>query len=97
MIGAGFIGQEVAATARSRGCAVTMVDAAPQPLAAVARTARRRWFAQLHRAKGVEVLTGRTLRAYRATVPSPGELSDGRRIAVITWWWASASTRTHRG
>ena len=83
VIGAGFIGQEVAATARSRGCAVTMVDAAPQPLAAVLGPHVGAWFAQLHRAKGVEVLTGRTLRAVSGNGAVTGlELSDGRRIAV---------------
>ena len=83
VIGAGFIGQEVAATARSRGCVVTMVDAAPQPLAAVLGPHVGAWFAQLHRAKGVEVLTGRTLRAVSGNGAVTGlELSDGRRIAV---------------
>jgi NADPH-dependent 2,4-dienoyl-CoA reductase/sulfur reductase-like enzyme len=83
VIGAGFIGQEVAASARRRGCAVTMVEAASQPLAAILGPHVGAWFAQLHRAEGIEVLTGRTLQ----TVSGNGavtalELSDGRRIAV---------------
>ena len=83
VIGAGFIGQEVAATARQCGCAVTMVEAAPQPLAAVVGTQVGAWFAQLHRAQGVEVLTGRTLRGISGNGTVTGlELSDGRRIAV---------------
>ena len=61
VIGAGFIGQEVAATARVRGCAVTMVEAAPQPLEAILGAHLGAWFAHLHRAEGVEVLTGRTV------------------------------------
>jgi 3-phenylpropionate/trans-cinnamate dioxygenase ferredoxin reductase component len=83
VIGAGFIGQEVAATARLRGCAVTMVDAAPQPLAAVLGPHVGAWFAQLHRAEGVDVLTGRTLQTVSGNGAVTGlDLSDGRRIAV---------------
>ena len=83
VIGAGFIGQEVAATARLRGCAVTMVEAGSQPLAAVLGPHLGAWFAHLHRAEGVEVLTGRTLRAVSGNGAVTGlELSDGRRLAV---------------
>jgi 3-phenylpropionate/trans-cinnamate dioxygenase ferredoxin reductase subunit len=83
VIGAGFIGQEVAAAARSRGCAVTMVDAASQPLEAVLGPHVGAWFAQLHRAEGVDVLTGRTLQAVSGNGAVTGlELSDGRFIAV---------------
>ena len=83
VIGAGFIGQEVAATARLRGCTVTMVEAAPQPLAAILGGHVGAWFAQLHRAEGVDVLTGRTLRAVSGNGAVTGlELSDGRRIGV---------------
>ena len=42
VIGAGFIGQEVAATARLRGCAVTMVEAAVATARVRPGTARRR-------------------------------------------------------
>jgi 3-phenylpropionate/trans-cinnamate dioxygenase ferredoxin reductase component len=83
VIGAGFIGQEVAATARGCGCAVTIVEAAPQPLAAIVGAYVGAWFAQLHRGKGVEVLTGRTLRGVSGNGAVTGlELSDGRRIEV---------------
>jgi 3-phenylpropionate/trans-cinnamate dioxygenase ferredoxin reductase subunit len=83
VIGAGFIGQEVAATARVRGCTVTMVEAAPQPLAASLGPHVGAWFAQLHRGEGVDVLTGRTLRAVSGNGAVTGlELSDGRTVAV---------------
>ena len=60
-----------------------MVEAAPQPLAAVLGPHVGAWFAQLHRAEGVEVLTGRTLRGVSGNGAVTGlELSDGRRIAV---------------
>lgn len=83
VIGAGFIGQEVAASARRRGCEVTMVEAAPQPLAGILGPHVGAWFARLHRAEGVDVLTGRTLRAASGNGAVTGlELSDGGRIVV---------------
>jgi 3-phenylpropionate/trans-cinnamate dioxygenase ferredoxin reductase component len=83
VIGAGFIGQEVAATACLRGCNVTMVEAAPQPLAAILGPDMGAWFADLHRAYGVDVLTGRTLRSASGNGAVTGvELSDGLRVAV---------------
>lgn len=83
VIGAGFIGQEVAAAARLRGCTVAMVEAGPQPLAASLGPYVGAWFAQLHRAEGVEVLTGRTLRAVYGNGTVTGlELSDRRQLGV---------------
>ena len=59
VIGAGFIGAEVAATCRERGLEVTMIEAAPVPLRPGA--ARRRsaaFIADLHREHGVDVRLG---------------------------------------
>ena len=61
VIGAGFIGQEVAATARKLGVEVTMIEAAPCPLAGVLGPRLGEWFTQLHRAEGVEVITSCTV------------------------------------
>ena len=61
VIGAGFIGQEVAASARAVDAQVTMVEAAPCPLMSVIGPRLGAWFARLHRAEGVEVLTGCTV------------------------------------
>ncbi len=83
VIGAGFIGQEVAATARRLGCAVTMIEAAPTPLHGVLGHELGDWFARLHRAEGVEVITGRTVtRASGNGSVSVLTLSDGRRLEV---------------
>lgn len=83
VIGAGFIGQEVAATARLRGCTVTMVEAAPQPLAGILGAHVGAWFAQLHRAEGVDVRAGQTVRAVAGNGVITGlELSDGRTLGV---------------
>jgi 3-phenylpropionate/trans-cinnamate dioxygenase ferredoxin reductase component len=58
VIGAGFIGLEVAATARKRGAQVTVLELAPQPLARVAAPELGAYLATLHRAKGVDLRTG---------------------------------------
>jgi 3-phenylpropionate/trans-cinnamate dioxygenase ferredoxin reductase component len=61
VIGAGFIGQEVAASARARGAPVTMIEAAACPLEGVLGPSLGGWFTDLHRAEGVEVITGTTV------------------------------------
>jgi NADPH-dependent 2,4-dienoyl-CoA reductase/sulfur reductase-like enzyme len=61
VIGAGFVGQEVAATARSLDAEVTMIEAAAFPLQGILGAAIGGWFAELHRAEGVEVITGCTV------------------------------------
>ncbi|MGZ4177354.1 MAG: NAD(P)/FAD-dependent oxidoreductase [Solirubrobacteraceae bacterium] len=83
VIGAGFIGQEVAATARRLGCAVTIVEAAAQPLVGILGPELGAWFARLHRSEGVAVLTGRTVEAVHGNGVVTGlELSDGERLGV---------------
>ena len=58
VIGGGFIGLEVAATARKRGCHVTVVELADEVLARVADPSVGALVADRHRAQGVHVLTG---------------------------------------
>jgi 3-phenylpropionate/trans-cinnamate dioxygenase ferredoxin reductase subunit len=58
IIGAGFIGQEVAAAAHALGAAVTVIEALPAPLAQVLGTEVGRWFGELHRDHGVDVRVG---------------------------------------
>lgn len=58
VIGAGFIGLEVAATARKRGAQVTVLELAPHPLARVAAPELGEFLARLHRGKGVDLQTG---------------------------------------
>jgi NADPH-dependent 2,4-dienoyl-CoA reductase/sulfur reductase-like enzyme len=81
IVGAGFIGQEVAATARGLGAEVTMIEAQETPLATILGERLGRWFAELHLDEGVRVLTGAMLEGVR------GEgrveellLADGRAI-----------------
>jgi 3-phenylpropionate/trans-cinnamate dioxygenase ferredoxin reductase subunit len=65
VVGAGWIGLEVAAAARTRGHAVTVVEPRPTPLHAVLGEAMGQLFARLHRDHGVDVRTGTTLREIR--------------------------------
>ena len=55
VVGAGFIGLEVAATARELGVEVTVVEAAAAPLAAVLGAELGGWFAALHSDEGVDM------------------------------------------
>lgn len=58
VIGAGWIGLEVAAAARSAGAAVTVVEAGDQPLGRVLGPEIGAVFADLHRAHGVDLRLG---------------------------------------
>lgn len=58
VIGGGFIGLEVAATARSMGVAVTVLEAAPRLLSRALAPVMSDWFAHLHRSHGVQLLLG---------------------------------------
>lgn len=55
VVGAGFIGLEVAASARARGCKVTVVDVLAAPLARVLDVAIGGAVARLHEQHGVEL------------------------------------------
>ena len=82
IVGAGFIGQEVAAAAAKAGAHTTIVEAAEAPLAALLGPAVGAWFADLHRSEGVDVILGASVAA--ATGADRVEhltLSDGRRLA----------------
>jgi NADPH-dependent 2,4-dienoyl-CoA reductase/sulfur reductase-like enzyme len=57
VIGAGFIGMEVAAAARSRGCAVTVLELADVPMARGIPPLLGAVYADLHRARGVDLRT----------------------------------------
>ena len=83
VIGAGFIGQEVAATARKLGAEVTMIEAASCPLAGVLGSQLGEWFTHLHRAEGVEMLTNCIVERIVANGVVRGlRLSNGRAVAA---------------
>jgi 3-phenylpropionate/trans-cinnamate dioxygenase ferredoxin reductase subunit len=58
VVGAGFIGLEVAATARTAGAAVTVLEAAPAPLTRVLGPEAGEVVAALHREQGVDLRFG---------------------------------------
>lgn len=76
IIGAGFIGLEVAATARKRGAAVTVLELAPYPLARVAAPEIGAFLADLHRRHGVDLQTGIKVTAIEDTGSELRVLTD---------------------
>ncbi|HEX5928278.1 MAG TPA: FAD-dependent oxidoreductase [Solirubrobacterales bacterium] len=83
IVGAGFIGQEVAATARALGVEVTVIEALPVPLEPIVGPRLGRWFAELHHGEGVRILAGAALESARGGGDRVEELvlADGRRVA----------------
>src|SRR5205807_3599260 len=55
ILGARFVGLEIAATAREIGMDVTVCETAPAPLARVLGTVAGDWFTAYHRAHGVSI------------------------------------------
>lgn len=63
VIGGGFIGLEVAAAARKRGCDVTLIEAMDRLMARAVTPKISAFFADLHRTHGVELLFGEQVAA----------------------------------
>ncbi len=78
VVGAGFVGMEVAASARSLGVDVVLIDVMPAPLAGLLGPDVSRWLVGLHRDHGVEVILGEGVAAARR---GGLELVSGRRVA----------------
>jgi 3-phenylpropionate/trans-cinnamate dioxygenase ferredoxin reductase subunit len=84
LIGAGFIGAEVGASARTKGKEVIMVEAAPVPLSRALGEEVGQIYASIHRSRGVAVRTGTTVQDWHGS----GDrvvgvtLSDGSREEV---------------
>jgi NADPH-dependent 2,4-dienoyl-CoA reductase/sulfur reductase-like enzyme len=82
IIGAGFIGLEIAATARKAGCDVTVLELAPQPLARVAPPDIGAHVAALHRRNGVELRFGCSVEAIDAADAACTIHSGGTKIVA---------------
>jgi 3-phenylpropionate/trans-cinnamate dioxygenase ferredoxin reductase component len=76
VVGAGWIGLEVAAAARLHGNEVTVVEPQPTPLHAVLGPEMGRVFARLHRDHGVDLFTDTVVREIRG--------ASGRVRTVVT-------------
>jgi 3-phenylpropionate/trans-cinnamate dioxygenase ferredoxin reductase component len=84
LVGAGFIGAEVGASARLLGHDVLMVESAQVPLARALGTEVGEIYASIHRSHGVDVRTSTTVKdwhTYGGRVNAV-TLSDGRREEV---------------
>ncbi|MFE6306656.1 NAD(P)/FAD-dependent oxidoreductase [Nocardiopsis sp. NPDC057823] len=67
VVGAGFVGAEVAASARALGAEVTLVEAAPTPLTRVVDPRLGTVLTDLHRENGVDVRLGVGVDAYEGS------------------------------
>ncbi|MCY0939862.1 NAD(P)/FAD-dependent oxidoreductase [Streptomyces antarcticus] len=75
VIGAGFLGGEVAAAARARGLDVTLIESAAQPLERAVGTVAGGFVATMHREAGIDLRTHTTVSGFLAT-------DDGRITGV---------------
>jgi len=84
LIGAGFIGAEVGASARQLGKQVLLIESAPVPLSRALGQEVGEIYATIHRSRGVDVRTGTTVEKWhtdRGRVVGV-TLTDGRREEV---------------
>jgi 3-phenylpropionate/trans-cinnamate dioxygenase ferredoxin reductase component len=109
VVGGGFIGCEVATTARSLGAEVVLIEALAAPLARVLGEIVGNRVADLHRAQGVEVLCGAGVAGVEGTGATRAlRLTDGREVpapivvvglgvAPETGWLAGSGLRVDDG
>jgi 3-phenylpropionate/trans-cinnamate dioxygenase ferredoxin reductase subunit len=82
-VGAGWIGAEVAASARQRGCEVTILEMAQMPLERVLGPELGRIYRDIHTDHGVEFIGGAAVEAIEGDGRVAAvRLGDGRRIAA---------------
>jgi NADPH-dependent 2,4-dienoyl-CoA reductase/sulfur reductase-like enzyme len=80
VVGAGFIGCEVAATARKRGLDVTLIDIADQPMTALGPVVGARC-ADMHRERGVDLRLGIGIDGFEGAGRLEAvRLADGTRV-----------------
>lgn len=82
VVGGGYVGLEVAASARRLGAQVTLLEAQPRVLARVAGAAVSGFYEAVHRARGVDLRTGVQLESVEVAGGRIRALrcSDGERI-----------------
>jgi 3-phenylpropionate/trans-cinnamate dioxygenase ferredoxin reductase subunit len=76
IIGAGWIGLEVASAARDQGCEVTIVEPQAAPLLGVVGERVGSWFADFHRAHGVDLRLGAKVARLEGHGSVPGAVSE---------------------
>ena len=84
LVGAGFIGAEVAASSRTLGKDVLLLEAAPVPLGRALGQDVGRIYEEIHRSHGVDIRTGTTVSEWHAdnNEVTAVTLSDGKREEV---------------
>jgi len=84
VIGAGFIGLEVAAAARSLGKRVTVFDSADRVMARAVAPAISQWFQQMHEESGVDLRLGESISAVGGNDGrvSHVDCANGERLAA---------------
>ncbi|MGW4959902.1 NAD(P)/FAD-dependent oxidoreductase [Nonomuraea sp. NPDC004186] len=109
VIGAGFVGLEVACAARMRGCRVTVVEAAAQPMALIIGAGPAAWLRRRHSERGLEFRCGTTVDESEerpdalvlflgdGTVVETDVVVVGVGIVRDTAWLADAGLETHHG
>jgi 3-phenylpropionate/trans-cinnamate dioxygenase ferredoxin reductase subunit len=82
LIGAGFIGAEVAASARQMGKEVLIIESAPVPLSRALGNEVGEIYAAIHRSHGVDVRYATTVKQWHTDGKrvAGATLSDGRRV-----------------
>lgn len=81
VVGAGWVGVEFAASARQRGCEVTVIDPASVPLERVLGTELGAFYRDVHRDHGVEMLLGTGVEGFEGgDRVQRVRTSDGRAI-----------------
>ena len=85
IVGAGWIGLEVAAAARGHGCSVVVIEPQQVPLLGVMGERVGGWFADLHRSHGVDFRFGAGVASIDGTKAATGlTLTDGTRLRAGT-------------
>ena len=77
VVGAGFIGLEVAAAARARGCGVTVLEFAPRPMGRALSPGMGDWFTAAHTGLGVTMALNEGIAHFEAG-------PDGRVAAAVS-------------
>jgi 3-phenylpropionate/trans-cinnamate dioxygenase ferredoxin reductase subunit len=79
VVGAGYVGLEVAASARALGCEAVVIEREERVLARVASEPLSLFFEAYHRARGVEILTDATVTGIEREATAV-RLDDGRLV-----------------
>jgi NADPH-dependent 2,4-dienoyl-CoA reductase/sulfur reductase-like enzyme len=83
IVGAGFIGSEIASASRRRGLTVTVLEATATPLETALGSEAGRLVAELHARNGVDLRTSTTVRSvHGGSRISAVELADGSTVTA---------------